>query len=86
MFNGPEKGADTETLETLRSSPELQDFWQMHRNTRLDAAEQAPRERIANPDDPDGGRAIRVSVNRNDRDFRVWIDSGGEPVFYPCWE
>ncbi len=85
MYNGPEKGADRETLETLRGSPGLRDFWQMHHNTRLTAAEQAPRERIANPDDPNGGRAIRVSVDRAGRDFRVWIEPGGEPVGYPCW-
>ncbi|NLX13532.1 MAG: MBL fold metallo-hydrolase [Phycisphaerales bacterium] len=85
MFNGPEKGADQEVLETLRRSPGIQDFWQLHRNTRLSATEQAPSERVANPDDPEGGRAIRVSVGRGGQVFRIWIDPGGEPAQYSCW-
>ena len=48
MCNGPTKGGDRQTLETLRQVKSLQAQFQLHRNINLSAGEQTPAEFIAN--------------------------------------
>jgi competence protein ComEC len=86
MCNGPTKGGDPEVLQTLRTCPGLTDFWQLHRNTRIAESENAPRERVANWDNPDGGRFIKVSVDHSGERFTVRIGAAGSPVTYDCWK
>ena len=50
MNNGPNKGGSTEAIQTIRSSPGLEDFWQLHYAVDAGAANMPPA-MIANPDE-----------------------------------
>ena len=85
MLNGPRKGCAATVVETLRTSEGFEDLWPLHRNHRTSAAHNAPRSRIANPDDPEGGRFVKVSVEPSGAYFTVRIGRTGERVRYRCW-
>ena len=42
MNNGPHKGGDPETLDVVKSSPGLQDLWQLHYFPKAGDAKNAP--------------------------------------------
>ena len=86
MLNGPRKGAALETMQTLRASPSSADVWQMHRNLQTEEAGNAPANRVANRDAPEGGVYIKVSVDGAGRRFGVQVGADGVPVWYSCWE
>lgn len=48
MNNGPVKGGNKETFETLAQSPGLQDLWQVHRAVKLDDSLNTDENLIAN--------------------------------------
>ena len=52
MQNGTRKGAGTETLKTMRTSPGLQDIWQLHWSYNAGIDLNSPGVFIANIDDP----------------------------------
>ncbi len=83
--NGPKKGGAKEVVATFRSSPGLEDLWQLHRNAQTSEADQPPRCRTANWDAPEGGQYIRASVAPSGRTFTVRVGADGEAVRYTCW-
>jgi hypothetical protein len=52
MQNGTRKGGDVASLQTLRSSPRLQDVWQLHWGYKLAMEHNSPGALIANIDEP----------------------------------
>ena len=59
------KGGDPETLDTVKSSPGLQDLWQLHYSPKAGGAKNAPADFIANTQDPCAGKLIKVVVQRD---------------------
>ena len=87
MPNGPKKGGQAAAWDTIRSSPGLEDLWQMHYTVDVDAAHNAPEQFIANPQkepDPasfgavlgDQGKYIKVSA-QSDGTFTVTNSRNG---------
>jgi beta-lactamase superfamily II metal-dependent hydrolase len=64
MNNGARKGGAPETLDVLKTSPGLQDLWQLH-YSRSGGAKNAPADFIANLKEPCEAKLIRVSVRRD---------------------
>lgn len=79
--NGPTKGADKETIETLRRVKSLQAMYQLHRNVRLKDSEQAPAENIANQAETANckGNWIKASVARDGASYTVQVGPDGTP-------
>lgn len=80
MCNGPEKGANLETQQTLRKVKSLQALFQLHRNVKLKADQQTPAEFIAN----DGTTAdcqgvyVKASVAPDGKSYTVQIGDKGK--------
>ncbi len=64
MNNGPRKGGEPQVFDVLRSSPGLQDLWQLHASASA-GEKNAPADFIANPDEVCAARAIKVSAQRD---------------------
>jgi competence protein ComEC len=64
MNNGPKKGGDPQVFDVLKTSPELQDLWQMHLAPRAEERN-APETMIANLKEECEARSIRVSARRD---------------------
>lgn len=79
MCNGPTKGGDPRTIATLRQVKSLEHWYQLHRNVKLGADEQAPAEFIANSGLTEGceGKHIQASVAADGRTYTVQIGSDG---------
>ena len=77
--NGPTKGADKETIETLRRVKSLQAMYQLHRNVRLTETEQAPVAQIANLAETAAcqGNWIKASVAKDGTSYTVQIGPEG---------
>ena len=65
MNNGPRKGGDPEVLDIVRSSPGLQDLWQLHYSPKAGGARNVPADFIANIQDPCKGKPIKVVAQRD---------------------
>lgn len=63
MNNGPKKGGSTEAIQTVRSSPGLEDFWQLHYSIDAGAAN-TPEPMIANLDES-AAHYLKVSARRD---------------------
>jgi competence protein ComEC len=72
--NGPDKGAETETLKNLKKLPGLEAIWQVHRNLRGGEQANASAEFIANYESACKAEFIKASV-RPDATFTVQIGS-----------
>ena len=81
MCNGPEKGGAAETQATLKRVKSLKSLFQLHRNIKLKAEEQAPAEFIANDylTESCPGRFVKVSVAADSRSYTVQVE-GQEKV------
>jgi beta-lactamase superfamily II metal-dependent hydrolase len=81
ICNGPTKGAEANTLATLRQVKSLEAWYQLHRNTRLSAEDQAPAERIANLGDTAScqGVWIKASVAPQGDKYTIQIGPEGQP-------
>jgi competence protein ComEC len=77
--NGPTKGADLETIKTLRRVKSLQAMYQLHRNVRLPEMDQAPIEYIANFKETANceGTWIKASVAKDGQSYTVQIGPEG---------
>ncbi|HTZ20704.1 MAG TPA: MBL fold metallo-hydrolase [Opitutaceae bacterium] len=64
MNNGPHKGGDPEVFDILKSSPGMQDLWQLHASPAA-GAKNAPADFIANPEEACAAKAIKVSAQRD---------------------
>lgn len=63
MNNGSRKGGDTDTYDTVSSSPGLERLWQLHFSTKGGVARNPAEAYIANlTDDPDQFAALYISV------------------------
>jgi beta-lactamase superfamily II metal-dependent hydrolase len=82
--NGPKKGANPETLATLRSVSSLKAWYQLHRNTALEPSAQAPPEFIANQEDTAAckGVWIKASVDPEGEAYTIQIGPEGRAARY----
>ncbi len=82
MNNGDRKGCDPEVLKTLKASPGLEAWFQLHLNLRLPSGEQAPASRIANREPAKDCKAepivVRVSPDGASYTVTVGKDGAGE--------
>lgn len=65
MNNGARKGGQPEVLDILRSSPGLQDLWQLHYSLAAGKQRNAPEDFIANLEEKCEARLIKVSAERD---------------------
>lgn len=79
--NGPTKGGHEQTLATLKEVKSLQASYQLHRNVKLPADQQAGAEFIANQEETSQchGEWIKASVAADGKSYTVQIGAGGEP-------
>ena len=70
MDNGAHKGGSPEAWQTIRSSPGLEDIWQLHYAIEAGKPNNAPDEFIANPEENCKGYGLRLSAN-SDGSFTV---------------
>ena len=80
MNNGPRKGGEAEAMQTVKSSPGLEDFWQLHRSLNAPDANM-PEKMIANLDES-AAHYIKLSAQR-DGSFTVTNSRTGETKRYP---
>ncbi len=84
MCNGPTKGGAESTLKTLHEIKSLQDMYQLHQNTKLDASLQAPTEFIANTGTTATckGQWVKTSVAADGSRYTVQIGPSGRKREY----
>jgi competence protein ComEC len=84
ICNGPTKGADAQTLSTLKEVKSLKNWYQLHRNIKLSAEQQAPAEYIANPVETAQctGVWVKASVAPDGNRYTVQIGPEGKPREY----
>jgi len=70
MNNNPTKGGTPGTFQIVKSSPGLEDFWQLHYSEFVTKDVQSPDNFIANFTKEDGGNHIKVTA-RSDGSFTV---------------
>ncbi|MFB3922129.1 MAG: ComEC/Rec2 family competence protein [Terriglobia bacterium] len=61
--NGARKGGTPAAWRVMRSSPGLEDIWQLHRSVEGGEANNAPEKFIANPAERCEGRAIKLTAD-----------------------
>lgn len=79
--NGPVKGAAAKTIATLKRIKSLQAMYQLHQNTKLAEADQAPRDDIANFGQTADckGVWIKATVAADGKNYTVQIGPDGKP-------
>ena len=79
--NGPTKGADKETIDTLKRVKSLKAMYQLHRNVRLEEKDQAPVDHIANLAETANckGTWIKASVAKDGESYTIQVGSDGNP-------
>jgi beta-lactamase superfamily II metal-dependent hydrolase len=82
MSNGPRKGADAETLATLRSVPSIQTMWQIHKNLRGTNNVNTDDQYIANLAANCVGNYIKCSVDPTGKTYTVSIPATGVSKTY----
>ncbi len=65
MNNGARKGGDASAWQTVRTSPGLEDIWQLHYAVEGGKGSNAPDEFIANPEEECRGFAIKLVANED---------------------
>jgi competence protein ComEC len=78
MNNGPRKGGSANVVADVRRLPDLQAFYQMHRNLSTGALENADADCIANRDEKCEGEPIRLSVTRDGKSYTVAVGWKGK--------
>jgi competence protein ComEC len=79
--NGPQKGAEPKTMETLFDTPGIQTVWQIHRNLQPGSQLNTASEFIANQEIDGKADFIQASASP-DGNFWVRIGSGGNSRQY----
>lgn len=84
MCNGPTKGGHADTIQTLRKVKSLQALFQLHRNVKLDADAQTPKELIANGSSTADckGVYVKASIAADGESFTVQIGPDGRKHQY----
>jgi beta-lactamase superfamily II metal-dependent hydrolase len=80
--NGPRKGCDPVVVARLRHTPGLEAVYQVHRNVRTEAHENAAPEFIANPDENCRAEPITLSVAPDAKSYTIMAGSRGTPHRY----
>jgi beta-lactamase superfamily II metal-dependent hydrolase len=75
--NGPRKGGEARTFATLKGTPGLEAIFQLHRNLRTGAEENAPPEHIANDGESCSAEFIRLSIDPSGKSYSVTLPSKG---------
>lgn len=84
MDNGAHKGGTPEAYRAIKSSPGLEDIWQLHYAVAGGGADNAPEKFLANVSEkPDNGYGIKVSA-RPDGSFTVTNARNGFSKEYPA--
>ncbi len=78
MNNGPKKGGSTSVVADLRRLPDLQAFYQLHRNAATAPLENADADCIANPDEKCEGEPIRLSVAADGKSYTTTVGWKGK--------
>jgi hypothetical protein len=80
MCNGPTKGGHENTQNTLREVKSLKNLYQLHRNIKLDADQQTPKEFIANTGTTQDcqGVWVKASVAPDGKSYTVQIGPEGK--------
>jgi competence protein ComEC len=71
MDNGGKKGGTPSTWDIINKAPHLEDLWQLHYAEEGGAAHNVAAEFIANPDGPDAGNYLELTV-KTDGSFDVF--------------
>lgn len=81
MCNGPTKGGAKETLTTLNRIKSRQALYQLHRNVKLPADQQAPAEYIANKETTANcqGHWVKASIAADGKSYTLQIGAKGKP-------
>ncbi|MBX3437951.1 MAG: MBL fold metallo-hydrolase, partial [Planctomycetaceae bacterium] len=84
MCNGPTKGADPQTIATLRGVKSLKHWYQLHRNVNLPSDAQTPAEFIANSEPTVNceGVWVKASVASDGKSYTIQIGADGAPQTY----
>jgi hypothetical protein len=82
MSNGPHKGANPETLATLRSVPSIQTMWQIHQNLLGGSKYNTDQQYIANLLEKCQGNYIKCSVEPAGRTYTISIPATGVTKTY----
>jgi competence protein ComEC len=82
MNNGARKGGSPEAWETIRTSPGLQDLWQLHYAVGSDKTHNVDEKFVANPDEKCEGKYIKVNAEANGT-FTVWNSRNDFKKTYP---
>ena len=81
--NGPKKGGDVETYESVSHSPRLARLWQLHLAERSDAQHNVQEAYVANPSSTnDAGASVEASVTK-DGSITVKNDRTSSSETYP---
>jgi competence protein ComEC len=83
MNNGERKGGSPEYWQTVRESPGLEDFWQIHRSAAGGAEHNSAEQFLANLNETDHGHYIKMSV-RADGSFTMTNERNGFTKEYPA--
>jgi len=84
MNNNPTKGGTPDTFRIVKSSPGIQDFWQLHYSDNVSQEVNSPESFIANfTGARDGGHYIKLSA-RSDGSFTVTNGRNGFTKEYPA--
>ena len=81
MDNGEKKGGSTSVLDTVRSSPGLEDLWQLHYSAEGGELHNTAASRIANLLGKDEGKGIELTGS-SDGSFSVTNERTGETKSY----
>ena len=81
MDNGPRKGGSPEAWQTVRTSPRLEDIWQLHYALQAGKANNAPDDFIANLEEHCQGNWIKLSAEP-DGQFTVTNGRNGNTRAY----
>jgi beta-lactamase superfamily II metal-dependent hydrolase len=80
--NGAKKGGSAEALRTIRSSPGLEDVWQLHYSQNASKEENAPEPYLVNVDQDASVSWIKLSAEPNGQ-FTVTNSRNGKTKVYP---
>ena len=78
MNNGAKKGGASSVVADLRRLPDLQAFYQLHKNAATGALENADADCIANPEEKCEGEPIRLAVAPDAKSYAVTVGWKGK--------
>jgi len=81
--NGATKGGSAEALETIRSSPGIEDVWQLHYSQNASKEENAPEPFLVNVDQDSPVSWIKLEAQSDGR-FTVTNSRNGKTKTYPA--